>query len=157
MSGNSEVNLHVLAMDNTKPLESQESEAAETSSSSFCLKGNELTINALDMTNLKLVLSNNRTTVVGDNSQLNICPERCRRQQRVSQSKSAQSGVPTDGKGASSQIESTKDSKRKRRKRKKSGSKVLTTEVDGNSADGENSDSDNADKFGEFLQCDSDD
>ena len=147
-------------MDNTKPPESQtppqESEAAETRSCSFCLKGNELTVNAMGMTNLKLVLSNNRTTVVGDNSQLNIC-KRCHRQQGVSQSKCAQSGVSTDGKGASCQIENTKDSKRKRRKRKRSGSKILTTEVDGNSADGENSDSDNADKFGEFLQCDSDD
>lgn len=148
-------------MDNTKPPESQTplqgSEAAETSSSSFCLKGNELTVNAMGMTKVKLVLSNNRTTVVGHNSQLNFNCKRCLRQQRVSQSKSAQSGVPTDGKGALSRIENTKDSKRKRRKRKRSGSKVLATEVDGNSADGENSDSDNADKFGEFLQCDSDD
>lgn len=110
----------------------------------------------MGMTKVKLVLSNIRTTVVGDNSQLNLnCG--CLRQQRVSQSESAQSGVPTDGKGALSRIENTKDSKRKRRKRKRSDSKVLATEVDGNSADGENSDSDNADKFGEFLQCDSDD
>jgi len=152
-----------LAMDATKPPESQtpllESEAVESSNCSHCLNGQEITINTMDVTALNLVLRNNRTTIVGNNSQLNIC-KRCLPRQRVSQSKSAESGVSVaDGKGASSLIESTKSTKAKRRKRKRS-SKVQTTskcDVDGNFADVENSDSDNADKFKDFLQSDSDD
>ena len=143
----------------TKPPESQtpllESEAAESSNCSHCLNGKEITINAMDMEAVNVVLSNNRTTIVGDNSQLNIC-KRCLPRQRVSQSKS---GASADGKGESSQIESTKNTRPKRRKRKRS-SKVQSTskcDVDGNSADGENSDSDNADKFKDLLQSDSDD
>ena len=158
-------NVFNLAMDSTKPPESQtpvlESEAAESSNCSYCFKGKELTINVMDMDKVNLVLSDIRTTVIGDNSQLNIC-KRCLLRQRVPQSKnaSAECGVFTDGKGASCQIESNINSKRRRRKQNKSASKAQTTskrDVDGNSADGENSDSDNADKFGDFLQCDSDD
>jgi len=141
-------------MDGTKPPESQtpvlEREAAESCNCSHCLNGKEITINAMGMTDLNLVLSNNGTTIVGNNSQLNFC-ERC----RVSQSKMS----VADGKGASSQIESTKSTKRKRRKRKRSSILQRTSkcDVDGNSADGENSDSDNVDKFKDFLQSDSDD
>ena len=130
---------------------SLQSEAAESSNCSHCLNGNQVIINAMDASAVKLVLRNNRTAVVGDKSQLNVC-KRCLRRQQVSlpaQSNSAESGVFTDGK-------SPKSSKPKRRKRKIS-SKVQTTskcDVDGNSADGENSDSDNADKFRDFLHCD---
>ena len=108
----------------------------------------------MDMTAVNLVLSNNGTTVVGDNSQVNIC-KRCLPRQQGSQSKSAESGVFADGKGASSQRGKRKTLKRRKRKR---SSKVQTTSnEDGNSADGENSDSDNADKLQDFLQSDSDD
>jgi len=151
-------------MNATKPPESQtrllEGKAAG-SNCSHCLNGKEteeITINAMDMETVNLVLSNNTTAIVGNNSQLNIC-QRCLPRQRESQSKSAESGVSADGKGASSQIESTKKKRPKRRKRKRP-SKVQTTskcDVDGNSADGENSDSDNADKFKHLLQSDSDD
>ena len=147
-------------MDATKPPPPLlESEAAESSNSSHCLNGKEITINAMDVTAVNLVLSKNGTVVLGNHSQLNIA-KRCFRQDGVSKNKSTESGVLTDGKGASSQIESSKRKKLTRRKRKRS-SKVQTTskcERDGNySADGENSDSDNVDKFPDFLQSDSDD
>jgi len=151
-------------MNATKTPESQtrlfEGEAAG-SNCSHCLNGQEteeITINAMSMETVYVVLRNNRTAIVGNNSQLNIC-QRCLPRQRVSQNKSAESGVSADGKGALSQIESTKKKIPKRRKRKRP-SKVQTTskcDVDGNSADGENSDSDNADKFKGLLQSDSDD
>lgn len=146
----------------TKLPESQtpllESEAAESSNSSHCLNGKEITINAMDATAVNLVLRKNGTVVLGNHSQLNI-GKRCFLQDGVSQSKSTESGVFTDGKGASSRLESSKRTRPTRRKRKRS-SKVKTTpkcERDGNSADGENSDSDYADKFPDFLQSDSDD
>ena len=150
-------------MDATRPPESRttllESEAAEISNCSHCLNGKEITIDAMDMTAVNLVLTKNGTVVLGDHSQLNICT-RCFLRERVSQSKSTESGMLTDGKGVWSQIENTKRTKPTRRKRKRS-SKVQATskcERDGNySADGENSDSDNADKFPDFLQSDSDD
>ena len=147
-------------MDATKAPESQTSllelsEAAESSNFFSRLNGTETTIDATGMTTLNLELRNNGTTVIGDQSQLNIC-KRCLPRQRGSQSKSAESGAFSDGKGTSSQIESTKRTKPKRKR--KGSSKVQTTSnEDGNFADGENSDSDNADKLQDFLQSDSDD
>lgn len=155
-----------MAMDATKQAPQLESEAAESSNCSHCLDGKQVTINAMDVTAVNLELKNITTTVVGDNSQLNICKhgKRCLLRERVSlpaQSNSAESGVLTDGKGASCQNESTTSTKPKRRRKRKRSSKVHTTskcDADGNSADGENSDSDNADKFSrDFLHCDSDD
>ena len=155
-------------MDATKPRESQtpllerEASKIESSNCSHRLNGKEITINAMDITAVNLVLNKNGTVVFGNHSQLNIC-KRCFLRERVSQSKSTESGVLTDGKGVSNQIKSTTRTKPTRRKRKRS-SKVQATskcERDGNysdySADGENSDSDNADKFPDFLQSDSDD
>jgi len=57
------------AMDATKPPESQtpllEGDAAEGSNCSHCLNGKEITINAMDVTAVKLLLSNNRTVALG--------------------------------------------------------------------------------------------
>lgn len=142
-----------------------ENEVTEGSTNcSDCFTGQQVNINAMNATAVNVVLSKNRTTVIGDNSQVIIC-ERCRlrSRQRVPQQtemSETKSGLFADGNGTSClHRTSTKNSKKRRKKRKKASEDqaALKCDVDGNSADGENSDSDHSDKFGHFLQCDSDD
>lgn len=151
-----------MAMDTTKPTESQElqfeSEATESSvSCSECFKGQQVNINAMNVTDVNVIVRNNRTAVIGDKTQLNICEgglHPC--QLHNTESKS---GVFADGNDTSCHHGSTKKTKKRRRKRKKPSEVQTALKCDegGNSADGENSDSDHSDKFGNFLQCDSDD
>ncbi|KAJ7319451.1 hypothetical protein OS493_036217 [Desmophyllum pertusum] len=154
----------------SQPPESQEprreSEATESNNAldvncSKCFNRQQVNINAMDVTAVNIVLNNNRTMVLGDNTQVTIC-QRCfsRGRQRVPQhSESKTEQVFADGNDTSCQDGSARSSKKRRRKRKKpsEGQTASKSDVDGNSADGENSDSDHSNKFGDFLQCDSDD